>query len=319
MVKVTIVGAAGGIGQPLSLLAKLNTDVTALSLYDVVPGIKGVACDLSHIPTPAAVTPYTGDQLGAALKDADIVLIPAGVPRKPGMTRDDLLNVNAKILGGIAKEVALNAPKALVGVITNPVNSMVPMFVEILVKHGVERADAERRTLGVTTLDTLRARTFLAGLAHVSPSLIEVPVVGGHAGTTIVPLFSQTTPFAPPVADAAAYAALVKRTQFGGDEVVEAKEGAGSATLSMASAADVFLKAAVKARLGVPTTLCAYVRSDVLEGCEYFASKINLGSHGILHPEPVGPITAQEQELLKPVKDQLVASVKSGKELAARL
>ena len=94
--KVCVLGAAGGIGQPLSLLLKLNLPAgSELSLYDVAPFTPGVAVDLSHIPTDVCVTGYVGDDVEAAMKDSDIVVIPAGVPRKPGMTRDDLFNVNA--------------------------------------------------------------------------------------------------------------------------------------------------------------------------------------------------------------------------------
>jgi malate dehydrogenase len=102
---VAVLGAAGGIGQPLSLLMKLNPLVTGLSLYDIVHA-PGVAADLSHINTPAKVTGFKKDQLNDALKSADVILIPAGVPRKPGMTRDDLFNTNAGIVQNLAKAIA---------------------------------------------------------------------------------------------------------------------------------------------------------------------------------------------------------------------
>jgi malate dehydrogenase len=102
--KVCVLGAAGGIGQPLSLLLKLSPEVTELSCYDIV-GTPGVAADLAHIPTHSKVTgslpaagsfPSQGNTgLKEALTGASVVVIPAGVPRKPGMTRDDLFNTNA--------------------------------------------------------------------------------------------------------------------------------------------------------------------------------------------------------------------------------
>ena len=95
-----------GIGQPLSMLLKLNPAVTKLNLYDIVH-TPGVAADLSHIETKAATTGYVGaDQLEASLVGAEIVVIPAGVPRKPGMTRDDLFNTNASIVATIAAAAA---------------------------------------------------------------------------------------------------------------------------------------------------------------------------------------------------------------------
>merc|ERR1719222_165737 len=96
--KCSVLGAAGGIGQPLSLLMKINPRVTHLTCYDVAPFTPGVACDLSHINTNSSCLGYVGDNLKEALAGAQVVVIPAGVPRKPGMTRDDLFNINAGIV-----------------------------------------------------------------------------------------------------------------------------------------------------------------------------------------------------------------------------
>jgi malate dehydrogenase len=93
-----------------------------LSLYDVAPSTPGIAADLSHIPSPAQVTGHSGEAaLATALKDADVVVVPAGVPRKPGMTRDDLFNINATIVANVAKATAQNAPNAALLIISNPV------------------------------------------------------------------------------------------------------------------------------------------------------------------------------------------------------
>ena len=135
--KVAVLGAAGGIGQPMSLLLKLNPKITQLSLFDIV-NTPGVAADLSHINTPAVVKGYKGDdQLAAALKGAEIVVIPAGVPRKPGMTRDDLFNINAGIVKKLAEQCAITCPKAFICVISNPVNATVPIVSEVFKKHSV--------------------------------------------------------------------------------------------------------------------------------------------------------------------------------------
>merc|ERR1712219_22086 len=152
-VSVAVMGAAGGIGQPLSMLLKLNPAVTKLALYDIV-ATPGVAADLSHIETPGRVSGFVGaDQLEASLVGAEIVLIPAGVPRKPGMTRDDLFNTNATIVAKLATACAKAAPNAVVGIIANPVNSTVPITCEVFKKHGV----ATDKIYGVTTLDVVRA------------------------------------------------------------------------------------------------------------------------------------------------------------------
>ena len=137
MVKVSVLGAAGGIGQPLSLLLKMNDSITELALYDIVNS-PGVAVDLSHISTPALVKGYKGDaDLAASLAGSQIVVIPAGVPRKPGMTRDDLFNINAGIVRNLARACAVHCPKAFVCVISNPVNATVPIVAEVFKNANV--------------------------------------------------------------------------------------------------------------------------------------------------------------------------------------
>ena len=97
--KVAVLGAAGGIGQALALLLKVQLPAgSELSLYDIAPVTPGVAVDLSHIPTAVKIKGFSGEDPSAALEGADIVLISAGVARKPGMDRSDLFNVNAGIV-----------------------------------------------------------------------------------------------------------------------------------------------------------------------------------------------------------------------------
>ena len=157
--KVAVLGASGGIGQPLALLCKLSPLIDEVGCYDVV-GTPGVAADLSHCPTPAKVTgslpaagawpPAGNSGLEAALTGADIVIIPAGVPRKPGMTRDDLFNTNAGIVKTLVEGCAKYCPGAVLGIISNPVNSTVPIAAEVLKKAGVYDP---KKLCGVTTLD----------------------------------------------------------------------------------------------------------------------------------------------------------------------
>lgn len=92
----------------------------------------------------------------------DLVIIPAGVPRKPGMTRDDLFNINAGIVQTLVEGVAKHCPNAVVNIISNPVNSTVPIAAEVLKKAGVYNP---RKLLGVTTLDVVRANTFVVSAA----------------------------------------------------------------------------------------------------------------------------------------------------------
>ena len=272
--KVALLGAAGGIGQPLALLLKLNEQISELRLYDIA-NVKGVAADLSHINTNAQVSGHTGaEALGEALKGAELVIIPAGVPRKPGMTRDDLFNINAGIVRTLIEGVAKHCPEAIVAIISNPVNSTVPIAAETLKKAGVYD---RRKVLGVTTLDVVRAETFVAENKGLDVREVSVPVVGGHAGETILPLLSQAEPKVE--FDDATAAALTERIQNAGTEVVEAKAGAGSATLSMAYAAARFAESVLAARAGEKNVVeCTFVESDIQPGFQYFSSKV--GEHG---------------------------------------
>ncbi|OMO92429.1 hypothetical protein COLO4_17607 [Corchorus olitorius] len=305
--KVAVLGAAGGIGQPLALLMKLNPLVSRLALYDIA-NTPGVAADVSHINTRSEVEGFVGeDQLGKALEGSDVVIIPAGVPRKPGMTRDDLFNINAGIVKGLCEAIAKYCPHALVNMISNPVNSTVPIAAEVFKKAGTYD---EKKLFGVTTLDVVRAKTFYAGKAKVPVADVNVPVVGGHAGITILPLFSQATPAANLPEDVVV--ALTKRTQDGGTEVVEAKAGKGSATLSMAYAGAIFADACLKGLNGVPDVVeCSFVQSTVTE-LPFFASKVKLGKNGVEEVLGLGSLSDFEKEGLEKLKPELKSSIEKG-------
>merc|ERR1712137_1127695 len=301
--KCSVLGAAGGIGQPLSLLMSINPRVTALTCYDVAPITPGVACDLSHISSDSSCVGFTGDDLNKALEGCDVVVIPAGVPRKPGMTRDDLFNINAGIVRTLITGVAEACPKACILVISNPVNSTVPIAAEILKQKGVYDP---QKLFGVTTLDVCRARTFVAEASGNAPTKMTVPVVGGHAGTTIVPLLSQAEPAVS--FDDATRDALTHRIMFGGDEVVKAKAGGGSATLSMAFAGAEFadkVMAAMSGETGVVE--CTFVESDVVPGASFFSLPVTLGKDGVETIHDYGSVNAYETKLIQDMLPDLAA------------
>jgi len=325
MVKVVVLGAAGGIGQPLALLLKTNPLVTELGLFDIV-NTPGVASDLSHISTPAKVEGYLppDDGLKKALTGARIVVIPAGVPRKPGMTRDDLFKINAGIVKGLATGIATTAPKAFVLVISNPVNSTVPIVAEVFKKFGVFDP---KRLFGVTTLDVVRASTFVSEvIGDISLSKdVVVPVVGGHSGVTIVPLLSQSSHPLPSSFSKDSYDALVKRIQFGGDEVVKAKDGGGSATLSMAYAGAEFaskILRAIAGEKGIVAPSYVSVEADASakpvlikelgEELAFFSSSVEFGPEGVIKVFPLGKITEAEEGLIKAALPELWTNIQTG-------
>lgn len=306
--KCCVLGMAGGIGQPLSLLLKLNPRVTALTGYDVAPFTPGVGVDLAHCSSNSTCTGYTGDDMKKALEGSDVVVIPAGVPRKPGMTRDDLFNINAGIVKTLVTGVAEACPKACILIISNPVNSTVPIAAEVMKKHGVYDP---KKLMGVTTLDVCRARTFVSNSKGLDVNKTNVPVVGGHAGTTIVPLLSQATP-AVTFTDAERDA-LTHRIAFGGDEVVKAKDGAGSATLSMGYTGAHFADRVMAGLAGEAGVVeCTFVQSTLYPGATFFASPCTLGKDGVETIHGVGTVTAYEQGLIDAMLPDLIGQGEKG-------
>jgi malate dehydrogenase len=304
--KVAILGAAGGIGQALSLLLKTQLpNGTELSLYDIAPVTPGVAADLSHIPTDVKVTGYSGEYPSPALVSADIVLISAGVARKPGMDRSDLFNINAGIVKNLVSACADTCPKALIGIITNPVNTTVAIAAGILKQKGVYNP---ARLFGITTLDIIRSNTFVAEVNGVNPEDVNVPVIGGHSGITILPLLSQSGfQF-----NADEAAAMTLRIQNAGTEVVEAKAGGGSATLSMGQAAAKFGLSLVRALNGEKGIVeCTYVEGSG-DKARFFAQPVLLGKNGVEKILSYGELSDFEETTLNASLDTLKADILLG-------
>ena len=308
--KVCVLGAAGGIGQPLSLLLKLQLPAgSELSLYDVAPFTPGVAVDLSHIPTDVSVSGFAGDDVEAAMVDADIVVIPAGVPRKPGMTRDDLFSMNAGIVKKLILAGTKVCPNACYAIVTNPVNSTVAIAAEILKAAGVYD---KRKLFGVTTLDIIRSNTFVAELKGMSCNDVNVSVIGGHSGVTILPLLSSIDGVE--LTDAE-IELLTPRIQDAGTEVVEAKVGAGSATLSMAQAAAQFVSSLVAAMKGADVTECCYVQTGE-DTDSFHAQPVKLGKNGVESIPALPELSVYEQKLLTELKPVLDGNIAKGIEFA---
>lgn len=248
------------------------------------------------------------------------------------MTRDDLFNTNASIVADLAAVCAKEAPNAQVLVIANPVNSTVPIVSEVYKKAGVKgyqqrcaahflklasETSSPASIFGVTTLDVVRARTFVAGLKKLDPTKLKIPVIGGHAGITILPLLSAVheAGFSNEELEA-----LTKRIQFGGDEVVAAKAGTGSATLSMAYAGAEFATSVMRALQGEANVVeCAFVgATKVVDGLSYFSSPIKLGKNGVESIPELGKLSAFEQAKLTALKPELAASIQKGIEFVAK-
>jgi len=310
--KVVVLGAAGGIGQALGLLLKIQLpNGTELSLYDIAPVTPGVAADLSHIPTAVKVSGFAGEDPSPALVNADIVLISAGVARKPGMDRSDLFNINAGIVKNLVSVCADTCPKALIGIITNPVNTTVAIAADVLKKKGVYDP---ARLFGITTLDIIRSSTFVAEVNGVNPEDVSVPVIGGHSGITILPLLSQSGfDF-----DEASASAMTSRIQNAGTEVVEAKAGGGSATLSMGQAAAKFGLSLVRALNGEEGVIeCTYVEGSG-DMARFFAQPVLLGKNGVEKILGYGDLSVFEEKTLNAALETLRSDIKIGEDFVAQ-
>merc|ERR1712228_398409 len=222
------------------MLMALDPNVAELCIFDLSVAMvppAGVAADLGHLERKSKVKGYVMelgakpiDNLEECLTGCNLVLVPAGVPRKPGQTRDDLFKINADIAKGIVEACAKFCPNAVLALIVNPVNSIVPAMAELYKKKGLD----PMKIVGVTTLDVVRAAKFVGEETGKNPNFVRVPVIGGHAGVTIMPVFSQDKVAATIEADK--IPDLDKHVQNAGTDVMDAKGGKGSATLSMAYA-----------------------------------------------------------------------------------
>jgi len=216
--KIALIGA-GNIGGELAMLAarKELGDVVLLDIPDKEGVAKGKALDIMQT---CALLKYdatvTGTSNYADIAGSDVVIVTAGVPRKPGMSRDDLLSINLKIIRSVATQIKAHAPNALVIVISNPLDAMVYEMKKVT---GFPRA----RVAGMAgALDSARFSAFLAEATGVSTKDVDALVLGGH-GDTMVPCLSYTTIRGIPVTKWIAkdkLDAIVTRTAKGSGEIV---------------------------------------------------------------------------------------------------
>ncbi|MDQ2816897.1 MAG: malate dehydrogenase [Candidatus Eremiobacteraeota bacterium] len=214
--KVTIVGA-GNVGATTAhwLAAKEIADIVLVDIVEGVP--QGKALDLlQSLPIERADVLVTGTNDYVPTADSDVVVLTAGFPRKPGMSRDDLLRANAEIVGAATDQVAKRSPSAILIVVTNPLDAMCEVA---RMKSGFDR----KRVIGMAgVLDSARFASFIAAELKVSVDNVHAFVLGGH-GDQMVPLPRYSTVAGIPITellDAATIERLVKRTAGGGGEIV---------------------------------------------------------------------------------------------------
>jgi malate dehydrogenase len=235
--KIALVGA-GQIGGTLALLAgqKNLGDVVLIDVNEGTP--KGKALDLAQLsPVAGFDCNYQGGTDYSLITGADVVIVTAGVPRKPGMSRDDLIGINKGVIEKVGAQIKQHAPQAFVIVVTNPLDVMVGVMQQVT---GFK----PEKVVGMAgVLDSARFRLFLAREFNVSVEDVTAFVLGGH-GDTMVPLVRYSTVAGIPLPDLIKMGwstqekidAIVKRTRSGGGEIVELL-GNGSAFYAPAASA----------------------------------------------------------------------------------
>lgn len=289
--KVTVVGA-GNVGATAAqrLAEKELCDVVLVDIIEGVP--QGKALDLAEA---APVEIHDAHIIGAnsyeASADSDIVIITAGIPRKPGMSRDDLLATNKNIMKSVTKEVARYSPQATLIIVSNPLDAMCHVAME-------ESGFPKERVIGMAgVLDSARFRAFIAAELDVSVENIHALVLGGH-GDTMVPLPRFSTVSGIPITEllpAARIEELVTRTRNGGAEIVSLLK-TGSAYYAPASAAVEMAEAILKDKKKI-LPCAAYLEGEYGISGLFVGVPVKLGKKGIEQIIALN-LTAEERQAL---------------------
>jgi len=289
--KIALIGA-GNIGGTMAHLCALK-NLGDVVLFDVVEGLpQGKALDLAAGgPVEGYDCTITGTNDYADLEDADVCIVTAGLARKPGMSRDDLLGINSKIIKAVAEGIKQHAPNAFVIVVSNPLDAMVTLMKRLT-------GFPKNRVVGMAgVLDSSRYRTFLAWELGVSVSSVSAMVLGGH-GDDMVPIRSHTTVNGIPVASlvkADRLDAIEKRVRGAGGEVVALLK-TGSAFYSPASSAVAMAEAYLLDKKAV-LPAAAYLEGEYGLKDLYVGVPVQIGAGGIEKVFELQLTDAEKQEL----------------------
>lgn len=303
--KIALIGA-GNIGGTLAYLAIVK-ELGDVVLYDVVEGMpQGKALDLSHAaPVLGASCKISGTNSYDDIRGADVCIVTAGIPRKPGMSRDDLLKTNADIMKAAAKGIRECAPDSFVIVVSNPLDAMVTLCQR-------ETKFAPERVAGMAgVLDSARYRAFLAEELNVSVASVDALVLGGH-GDDMVPVRSCTNVNGVPISQLVKsdrLDAIEKRVRGAGGEVVALLK-TGSAFYSPATAAIEMAESYLKDQKRVMACAAMLGGEYGLSGL-YIGVPVIIGAQGI---EKILQVELNDQE-----KKELHASAGRVRELIAAL
>jgi malate dehydrogenase len=304
MPKISVVGA-GNVGASAALYAA-EAELGDVTLIDILEGVaKGKALDLLQAgPVRGYDSLVEGSGDIRAVKGSDLIIVTAGLPRKPGMSRLDLLKANADIVRGVAEAIRTEAPKAFVILVTNPLDVMAYLTYRVT---GFPR----ERVMGMAgVLDSTRFRTFLSQEIGVSVEEMQAMVLGGH-GDTMVPLVRYATVSGIPVENFIApdrLAEIVQRTRDGGAEIVKLLQ-TGSAFYAPAASAVQMAEAILRDKKRV-LPVAAYLDGEYGLRDLYLGVPCVLGSRGIekivelkLTAEEKAALTKSAEEVRKGIAD----------------
>jgi malate dehydrogenase len=292
MAKISVIGAGNVGATTVQRLAEL--ELGEIVMTDVVEGMpQGKALDLMQA---GAIKGYDTSILGsndyADIDDSDLVIITAGIARKPGMTREDLIKTNAKIIVDISKNIAKYAPESIVLSVTNPLDIITSVAMK---STGFET----RKVFGMSgVLDAGRFATFIAEELKCSRKDVQAMVIGGH-GDLMVPLPQYTTVSGIPLPDLLpenTISRLVDRTVNGGAEIVELLKQ-GSAFYAPSSAIVSMAEAVIKDTKRV-LPACAYLEGQYGQEGIYFGVPVKLGASGVEEIIEL-KLEQNQQEILK--------------------
>ncbi len=276
MNKVSIIGAGMTGSTTAHWLAEREfTDVVLVDVVEGMPQGKGLDL-LEAMPIIGKDVSVVGTNDYAATKDSDVIIITAGIARKPGMSRDDLLKTNAEIVGNAATETLKYSPNAIFIILTNPLDTMAYLAMK---KTGLPR----ERVIGQAgVLDSARMRAFVALETGVSVENINCYVMGGH-GDEMVPLTRHSNVAGIPLREyipADRLAAIVERTRKGGMEVINLLK-TGSAYYAPAAACAQMAEAILKDK-NLIVTCAAYMNGEYGLNNMYFGAPVQLGRSGMV-------------------------------------
>jgi malate dehydrogenase len=290
--KITVVGA-GNVGATCAHWAAAK-ELGDVVLVDIVEGMpQGKALDLMQArPIFGFNVEVAGANDYAATKGSDVVIITAGIARKPGMSREDLINTNKNIVANVTKEVAAQSPNAFIIIVSNPLDAMCYVAYKV---SGFPK----NRVMGMAgILDTARYRCFIAMELGVAVDEIQAMVLGGH-GDEMVPVVSATNISGVPLTDLLPkdkINALVERTKKGGGEIVALLK-TGSAFYAPAAAAVQMSEAILKDQKRL-VPVSAYLQGEFGLHDIFFGVPVILGAGGIERILPL-KLSAEEEGMLK--------------------